>query len=567
MSTTPDLAAASTTPDPMAAIEARRAQMFPALSAAQLARITRFGKERLVAAGTLLFDEGDRGVPMHVILEGAVEVVHPRGSIEEPITVHGPGEFTGEVSSLADRPSLVRGRVTMQSRVLEIPHAALRSIVQTDPDLSELLLRAYILRRMGLLAGHLGDVVVLGSRHSAETLRLQEFLTRNGHPYRYVDVEVDDNVQALLDTFHVGVGDVPVLVCRGELVLKNPSNAQVADCLGFNTSIEPGAVLDVVVVGAGPAGLAAAVYGASEGLDVLVLESSSPGGQAGSSSKIENYLGFPTGISGQALAQRALAQAEKFGARVAIARVASRLHCDELPYRIETADGESIRSRAIVIATGAEYRKLDIPDRARFEGVGIYYGATFVEAQRCAAEQVIVVGGGNSAGQAATFLAQSSSHVHVFVRSSGLAASMSRYLIRRIEETPNITLHTHTRITGLSGGEHLEQVTWTDDGTGETYVRPIRHVFSMTGAKPNTEWLQGCVKLDDKGFILTGADLAANPEGAARTSAPRAALLHETSIPKVFAVGDVRANSVKRVASGVGEGSVCIQLVHKVLAE
>jgi thioredoxin reductase (NADPH) len=363
------------------------------------------------------------------------------------------------------------------------------------------------------------------------------------------------------------VSDVPVLICRGERVLKNPSNAEVAECLGFNVKSDPGVIRDVVVVGAGPAGLAAAVYGASEGLDVLVLEASAPGGQAGSSSKIENYLGFPTGISGMALAQRALTQAEKFGARIVIARTALRLHCDETPYRIETTEGESVRARAIVVATGAQYRKLDLPDLARFEGLGIYYGATFVEAQRCASEAVIVVGGGNSAGQAATFLAQSSAHVHILVRSSGLSATMSRYLIRRIEETPNITLHARTQIVALSGAEHLEEVAWIDDATRERSVHPIRHVFSMAGAKPNTEWLQDCVKLDDKGFILTGADLAWNPAGPARSSASRAPLLLETSLPKVFAVGDVRANSVKRVASGVGEGSVCIQLVHKVLAE
>jgi thioredoxin reductase (NADPH) len=548
-------------------VSTRRAQMFPRLSEAQIARIARLGEERVLSAGEALFDEGDRGVPMHVVLDGEIEVVHPRGATEEPITVHGPGEFTGEVNQLADRPALVRGRAKIPSRVLVLPRSVIKSLVQTDPELSEIFLRAFILRRMGLLSGHHGDAVVLGSRHSAATMRVQEFLTRNGHPYRYVDVELDENVQSLLDTFHVGVGDVPVLICRGERVLKNPSNSEIAECLGFNVAIETGAIHDLVIVGAGPAGLAAAVYAASEGLRVLVLESSAPGGQAGSSSKIENYLGFPTGISGQALAQRALAQAEKFGAQVVIARAAAKLRCEEVPYRIDIADGGSVRARSVVIATGAEYRKLDLPELSKFEGVGIYYGATFVEAQRCASEPVIVVGGGNSAGQAATFLAQSSSHVHILVRSDGLAASMSRYLIRRIEETPNITLHTRTRIVGLSGAEHLEEVTWIDDSTGETSVRPVRHVFSMTGAKPNTEWLEGCLKLDDKGFILTGADLSSNPQGPARSGPSRPALLHETSLSKVFAVGDVRANSVKRVASGVGEGSVCVQLVHKVLAE
>jgi thioredoxin reductase (NADPH) len=525
------------------------------------------GKERELLVGEVLFDEGDRDVPMFVVLEGEVIIVHPRGHEEDLITVHTRGEFTGEVNQLADRPSLVRGRATSAGRVLVVARPAMKALIQTDPELSEILLRAFILRRMALLSGHIGDAVVLGSRHSAATLRLQEFLTRNGHPYRYVDVELDDNVQTLLDEFHVGVADVPVLICRGDRVLKNPSNAAVADCLGFNAETDAGTIYDLVVVGAGPAGLAAAVYAASEGLDVLVLETSAPGGQAGSSSKIENYLGFPTGISGQALAQRALAQAEKFGAQIVIARSAVRLRCDELPYRIDTGDGGSVCARAIVIATGAEYRKLELPELPRFEGVGVYYGATFVEAQRCSAEEVIVVGGGNSAGQAATFLAQSSSHVHILVRSDGLASSMSRYLVRRIEETPNITLHTRARIVELSGSDHLEQVTWVDGKTEQTVVRPIRHIFSMTGAKPNTEWLDGCLTLDDKGFIVTGTDLPPTALAAARSGTSRAPLLHETSLQKVFAVGDVRANSVKRVASGVGEGSVCVQAVHRVLAE
>jgi len=546
----------------LAQMQARRPQMFPTLTEAQIARIARLGKERALAEGEVLFEQGQYGVPIQVVLEGAIEIVLPHDGLEDSIVVHGPGQFTGEVNQLAERRTLVRGRAIKPSRVLEVQVAQLKTIVLTDTELSEIFLRAYMLRRMGLLAGHQGDAIVLGSSHSAATLRLQEFLTRNGHPYRYVDVDVDPGVQGLFDTFHVGVGDVPVLICRGDRVLKNPTNAEVADCLGLNSSIERAAVRDLVVIGAGPAGLAAAVYAASEGLDVLVIEASAPGGQAGQSSKIENYLGFPTGISGNALAQRALTQAEKFGAQVVVAREAMKLHCDEHPYRIETADGGSVRARAIVIATGAEYRKLDLPDLAKYEGVGVYYGATFIEAQRCSSDAVIIVGGGNSAGQAATFLSRSSAHVHILVRAEGLASSMSRYLIRRIEETPNITLHTRTRIVGLSGGDRLEQVTWTNDATGETSTHPIGHVFSMTGAKPNTEWLDGCLALDAKGFIRTGLDLG----GVTGPAATRAALHLETSLPRIFAVGDVRAGSVKRVAAGVGEGSACIQLVHQVLA-
>jgi thioredoxin reductase (NADPH) len=544
------------------AMRARRAQMFPKLSEAQVARLARLGDERTLVQGETLFQDGEYDVPMYVVLEGAIEILHPRDGGEDLITVHEVREFTGEADALSNRRALVRGRARTASRVLRIERSKVRTVVATDPDLSEIFLRAFILRRMGLLAGHQGDVVLVGSKHSAATLRLQEFLTRNGHPYRCIDVETDKDVQALLDSFSVSVSDVPVVICRGERVLKNPSNAEVAECLGFNAAIETNSIRDLLVVGAGPAGLSAAVYGASEGLDVLVLETTAPGGQAGSSSKIENYLGFPTGISGTALAQRALAQAEKFGARLAVARSAVRLHCDELPYRVELDGGESIHARAIVIATGAEYRKLDIAELSKFEGVGVYYGATYVEAQRCDAEDIIVVGGGNSAGQAATFLAESCRHVHILVRGAGLAASMSRYLIRRIEETKNITLHVKTSIVALAGEDRLESVTWSDDATKERTTRPIRHVFSMAGAKPNTDWLDGCLALDEKGFVLTGTDVPTESPGLGRHR-----YLYETSLPRVFAVGDVRANSVKRVASGVGEGSVCVQFIHRVLAE
>ena len=553
----------------LAEMQARRPQMFPTLTPAQIARIARLGKEQILAEGELLFDQGQYGVPVHVVLEGAIEVVLPHDGVEDPIVVHEPGQFTGEVNQLAERRTLVRARAKKASRVIALDLPQLKTLVQTDSELSEIFLRAYMLRRMGLLAGHQGDAIVLGSSHSAATLRLQEFLTRNGHPYRYVDVDVDPAVQGLLDSFHVSAGDVPVLICRGDRVLKNPTNAEVADCLGLNPNIDRALVRDLVVVGAGPAGLAAAVYAASEGLDVLVIEASAPGGQAGSSSKIENYLGFPTGISGNALAQRALTQAEKFGAHMVVARVAVKLHCDEHPYRVELADGGSVRARAVVIATGAEYRKLELPNLAKYEGVGLYYGATFVEAQRCSASDIIVVGGGNSAGQAATFLSRSSAHVHILVRAEGLAASMSRYLIRRIEETPNITLHTRTRIVALAGTDHLEAVTWTNDVTGETWTHPIGHVFSMAGAKPNTEWLDGCLTLDDKGFIRTGLDVTAGAAvgvGAPPPLIARPTLHLETSLARVFAVGDVRSGSVKRVAAGVGEGSACIQLVHQVLA-
>jgi thioredoxin reductase (NADPH) len=556
----------SSAPPASDALLNRRAQMFPTLSDAQVARVARVATTVELAEGSVLFDQGDYGIPFFVVLAGAIAVVHPNGSAEEPITVHGPHDFTGEMSMLAGRRGLVRARATKASRLLRVELPQFRNLMQTDSDLSEVCMRAFILRRVGLLQGAMGDAIVIGSRLSAATLRVQAFLTRNGHPHRYIDIDAEPDVPALLDGFKVSVADLPVLICRGEKVLHNPSNAEIAECLGFNRAIEPEAKHDVVIVGAGPAGLAAAVYAASEGLDVLVLEATAPGGQAGSSSKIENYLGFPTGISGQALAQRALTQAEKFGAKLAIAHGAVRLHCDHLPYRIELEGGASFSARAVVIATGAEYRKLALANLERFEGAGVYYGATFLEAQRCAADEVIVVGGGNSAGQAAVFLAQTSRHVHVLIRGESLAASMSNYLIRRIEESSNITLHAGCEIVELLGGESLESVVWRD-ALGTRTAQPIQHVFSMTGAKPNTEWLQGCLELDEKGFILTGYKLSPETREGASGGGVRSKAEYETSLPRVFAVGDVRSGSMKRVAAGVGEGSACISLVHRALTE
>jgi thioredoxin reductase (NADPH) len=350
-------------------------------------------------------------------------------------------------------------------------------------------------------------------------------------------------------------------------VLRNPSNREIADCLGFNEAIDETQVWDMVVVGAGPAGLAAAVFGASEGLGVLVLEANAPGGQAGSSSRIENYLGFPTGISGQELAGRAYTQSQKFGAKLMIANAAARLACDRKPYTIEIGDGARVPARSVVIATGAEYRKLPLDDITRFEGQGVYYGATFIEAQLCNDEEVIVVGGGNSAGQAAVFLAQHAKQVHVLIRSQGLADTMSRYLIRRIEESPAINLHTHTELTALNGPDHLERVCWRDKRSGTNETRDIRHVFVMTGATPSTRWLDNCVALDGHGFIKTGPDLTPDDLHVAGWPLQRPPHLLETSLPGVFAVGDVRGGNVKRVASAVGEGSIAVSFVHQVLRE
>ena len=548
-------------------LEKRRDQMFFPLRPDQIDRLSRHGSERSLEPGEVLWKDGDYGVPFYVVLEGELEILHADHWGTRQIHVHTPGHFTGEIALLYGRRALVTGRALARTRVLALEQPQLRGVIQNDTELSELLMRAFILRRMGLLANRWGDVVLIGSRHSAATLRIQEFLTRNGHPHQYLDVDTDPDVQRMFDDFKIGVNDIPVIICRGQLVLRNPSNAELADCLGFNQTVDLTTIRDVVVVGAGPAGLAAAVYGASEGLDVLVLEGNVPGGQAGQSSKVENYLGFPTGVSGGALTARALTQAEKFGATIAIARAASGLVCDREPYAVQLATGGSIQARAVIIATGAEYRKLEVPELARFEGVGVYYAATYVEAQRCGTEEVIVVGGGNSAGQAATFLARTCKQVHILVRGKGLAETMSRYLIRRIEETPNVTLHARTRIVGLGGGDHLEEVTWQDDAAGQRTTAPLRHVFFMAGAVPNAGWLDGCVLMDDKGFVLTGQDLTPERLREAGWPLERRPMLMETSIPRVFAVGDVRSASVKRVASAVGEGSICIQLVHRALAQ
>jgi thioredoxin reductase (NADPH) len=516
--------------------------------------------------GEVLYEQGDRAAPFFVVVSGELEVVRPAFPVETLITVYGPGQFTGEVSILSGRRTLFRMRATKPGKIIELDRQHMLALVQSDTELSQILMRAFILRRVELVAAGVGDVVLIGSMHSADTLRIKEFLMRNGHPYTFLDLERDPDVQYLLDSFHIAASEIPVVICRGKIVLRNPSKQQIADCLGFNEAIDQVQVRDLVIIGAGPSGLAAAVYGASEGLDVLILETNSPGGQAGSSSKIENYLGFPTGISGQELAARAYHQAEKFGAEMLITK-ATRLVCDHKPYVVEVENGARIPTRTVVIATGAEYRRLPLKNLSRFEGAGVYYGATFVEAQLCGGEEVIVIGGGNAAGQAAVFLAETTKRVHLLVRSEDLAKSMSRYLIRRIEETATIVFRPRTEIAALEGGDHLESIHWRNNQTGQTEERKIRHIFVMTGADPNTTWLNGCVALDGKGFIKTGQDLSPDNLGDASWPLVRHPYLLETSLPGVFAVGDVRDGSIKRVASAVGEGSIAISLVHKVLEE
>jgi thioredoxin reductase (NADPH) len=552
---------------PLGVTVSRPERVFPTLTSKQLARIASHGRRRSTTPGEVLVEVGDRAVPFFVVVTGEIEVLRPGATAETLIVRHRAGQFSGEGNMITGRRAMSRLRISEPGEVIQLDRDQLLALIQTDAELSEILMRAFILRRLELIARDLGDVVVVGSMHCAGTLRVHEFLIRSGHPFHYVDLDRDRDAQELLDRFHIGIADIPVVICRGDAVLRNPTNAQIADCLGFNDDIDETRVSDLVIVGAGPAGLAAAVYGASEGLDVLVLESNVPGGQAGSSSRIENYLGFPTGISGLDLTGRAYAQALKFGAHVMVARGAARLACDGQRYTVDLGDGPPIPARAVIIATGAEYRRPALENLSRFEGAGVYYGATPMEAQLCVGQDVVIVGGGNAAGQAAVFLASTARRVHMLVRGSGLADTMSRYLIRRIEENPAIVLRTRTEVVALDGDGRLERVRWRDDRTGEIENHDIEHVFMMTGAIPNTRWLDGCVALDESGFVKTGPDLTSEELARARWPLTRHPFLLETSRPGIFAVGDVRGGNVKRVASAVGEGSIAVAFVHQVLRQ
>jgi thioredoxin reductase (NADPH) len=541
--------------------------MFPVLTAEQQARVLAHGRTRRVAAGETLVELNQQPTKIFIVVQGKLELFRRSDQNEEVIAACGPGMFTGELNLLSGRRGLVSIRAAEASELIEIEREALRALVQTDSELSDIFLRAFILRRFELIARGIGDIVLIGSNHSLDTFRIKDFLTRNYQPYSYIDLERDADVQDLLDRFNLAISDLPVLICRRSVVLRNPTNQEIVDCLGFNESVDRRHVRDMVVVGAGPAGLAAAVYGASEGLDVLLIEANAPGGQAGTSSKIENYLGFPTGISGRELAGAAYTQAQKFGAQLLIARDAKGLACERRPYALKLDEAEKIAARTLVIATGAQYRKLQLDNLANFEGAGVYYSATHLEAQLCGGEDVLVVGGGNSAGQAAVFMAQTARQVFMLVRAGSLAQTMSRYLIRRIEESANIELLTNTEVISLAGADRLETVEWRNCKTGETQTHSITALFSMIGAVPNSGWLDGCVACDEAGFIKTGSDLSSEDLARFKWPLRRTPYLLETSLPGVFAVGDVRAANVKRVASAVGEGSIAVSFVHQVLAE
>ena len=544
----------------------QRALMFPTLTDAQMSRAAAHGRVRTLRQGEVLIQPGDQTSPVFLVRSGRLNVVRISPCDEKLIVVHNSGSFTGEANMLLGRPALMRVEVAEAGEAVELTRDQLLTMVQNDTDIGDIIMRGYIYRRLQLMSEGLGDVVLLGSMHCASTLRVKEFLTRNGHPYQFVDLDREKDVEGILDRLHVSTRDVPVVICRGTKILKNPTNEEIAQCLGFNVNIDRSHLRDLVVVGAGPAGLAAAVYGASEGLDVLVVEANAPGGQAGSSSRIENYLGFPTGISGQELTTRAFNQAQKFGAQIMIAEGAVSLQCQNIPYRVRINGDTSVPTRTVILAMGAEYRRLALENLARFTGAGVYYNATQMEAQLCKGEEVIIVGGGNSAGQAAVFLSQTVKRVYILVRGETLAETMSRYLIRRIEDSSTIEVRTQTEIVALDGGNQLETVRCRDKRTGEEQTHAIRHVFMMTGAVPNTGWLGGCLALDEKGFVKTGLTLSREDLETWKWPLPRSPQIFETSLPSVFAVGDVRSGSMKRVASAVGEGSTAISLVHQALA-
>ena len=535
---------------------AREAQTFPRLSVDAANRVANYGVEQGLRKGTLLFERGQRSVDFFLVLDGNIEIFDQDEHGQPKVfKVHGERQFTGELDLFNDRQILVSGRTGINSRVVRVKRADFRKMISAEPDIGEIIMRAFILRRVGLIRHVQGGITLIGSSYCADTLRLQRFLTRNGYPHRWLQADNDPTAEELLASFGLTSAELPLVIGPGRQVLRNPSTAQLADRLGLTESFDANDVFDVAVVGAGPAGLAAAVYAASEGLRTVVLEALAPGGQAGTSSKIENYLGFPTGISGMALAGRAQVQAQKFGARLAIARAVTAIDCDASPYRIQLEDDRSMAARAVVIATGARYRKLDVANYERFEGQGIHYAATAMEQQLCEGEEVVIVGGGNSAGQAAVFLSRTVSHVHMLVRGSGLAATMSDYLVQRIKSSPKITLHPFTEITALNGDAILREVTWTNRETGASETRRIGSVFVMIGAEPNTEWLNGCLDLDERGFVVTGHDASGRELGST----------FATTAAGIFAVGDVRSGSVKRVASGVGEGSVVVQAIHRFL--
>jgi len=543
-------------PEPI--VETRSRQMFPTLAPAEVERLRRFGQPRGYKDGEALVKVGEAGHGLTVVLSGEVAISQNDGGVRTPIVTHAAGGFMGELAQLSGKPALVDAHAVGEVEALVIAPERLRALLVAEADLGERIMRALILRRVGLIETGAGGPVIVGANDDPDVRRLEGFLSRNGHPRHRLDPAVDLAAQALIERFHVTDAQLPIVVCPGGELLRNPSEGQLARCLGMVAAIDPAKLYDVAVIGAGPAGLATAVYAASEGLSALVLDCRAFGGQAGASSRIENYLGFPTGISGMALMARAYNQAQKFGVEMAIPDEATQLTPHpEGGYAVGLVNGESARARTTVIASGARYRRLPLETLETFEAASVHYWATPLETRLCAGQEVVLVGGGNSAGQAVVFLAASVRKVWLLVRASGLEASMSKYLIDRIASLPNVELVTHAEISDMHGQDGvLDAVSWRDVRTGQETRRPVGHLFLFIGADPNTDWLAGAgVALDNKGFIRTGPDLGPDRRPL------------ETSLPGVFAIGDVRAGSVKRVAAAVGEGAQVVAVIHGHLAD
>src|SRR6266478_1690251 len=541
-------------------IESRHDQIFPVLETAEIELMRRFGRLRSFRAGEALARAGQVADGLTIILAGKVEISRPdKLADHEPMAIHGPGQFMGELAQLAGRPALIDARASESGEALIIPPEQLRALLIAEVELGERIMRALILRRVNLLERGVGGPIIVGRADNGDVLRLAGFLRRNGHPHESLDPEDDPEAKALVERFHVDPGQLPIVLCPGGQLLRNPSEAELARCIGLVGPIDPNRVYDVAVVGAGPAGLAAAVYAGSEGLSALVLDCRAFGGQAGASARIENYLGFPTGITGMALMGRAYTQAQKFGVEMAIPdEVVGLLTWDDAgdARLLRLANGERVRARSIVIASGARYRRLAVANLEAFEGVSVHYWASPLEAKLCAGHEVALVGAGNSAGQAAVYLASKVSKVWLLARGGDIAASMSRYLVDRVTGLPNVEVLTRTEVTELEGSEgRLTAISWRCRKSAAIVRRPIRHLFLFIGAEPNTDWLAGSgVALDPKGFVLTGTDAAENCQPL------------ETSLPGVFAIGDVRSGSIKRVAAAVGEGAQVVAALHTMLA-
>jgi thioredoxin reductase (NADPH) len=547
-------------------IDEIRSTRAPALRGDQIEILRRYGQTKKTEVGDILFRAGDTTNDFIVILEGEVEVIDDFVGEARTIGVFRAGRFLGELNMLTGQAMYLTAVVREGGEVLAIPRERLKEVVTEEPNLSDIILKAFLARRAYMMRVGLG-LRIIGSRHSSDATRLREIAVRNRVPHVWIELDEDPRAEALLEKFGAKPSDTPVTIWQAKEVLKNPTNAEFARTTGLKVDAPLERTYDLVVVGAGPAGLGASVYGASEGLSTLALESTALGGQAGTSSRIENYPGFPAGLSGFELASRILVQADKFGARTAVPQEAVGLRREDGHYHIQLSGGDEVAARSVIAASGARYRKLDVPQLERFEGVSVHYAATEAEAQRCEGEEVAVVGGGNSAGQAAVFLAGRARRVYLLIRGEDVGKSMAKYLVDRITDAENVELFTNTEVRELVGEDHLDGIVLEDNRSGAHRTLGARALFVFIGAEANTGWLEGAVELDERGFVLTGMALDRSVfEGDVGQERSREPFFLETSLPGIFAAGDVRGGSIKRVASAVGEGSMAVRLVHQYLA-